>query len=160
MLRKRKREIKRKFSQGTDEQKLVYTERRKLIDQHIENHIKERKQLKVVKIAGQIKSEKGFDGGAFWEFKKHCQGKKTETIEAIKNELGELQEEPTKILEVYRSYYQHLLNTNEMTTQVGKEIETLIDRYINELGKQAKRDGISPFTEEEYQEVKKRFKER
>ena len=160
MLKKRKKEIKKKFHHGTDTQKKIYLERRKLIEQHMENHAREKNTKQMITAANQIKSEKGFDGSAFWEFKRRTQGKKKETMESIKNEKGEIEEDPEKILEIYKNFYKKLLTGREMDTTAGKEAEQLVNKYIEELEKKAYREGIKPFTEEEYQKVKKELKNR
>ena len=43
----------------------------------------------------------------------------------IKNEDGEIEEEPDKILEVYQRFYQNLLTGKEMTTDAGKQMEEI-----------------------------------
>ena len=109
MLRRRKKEIKAKFKEATSEEKVIYRRRKHLINEHIENHQKEENRRRTIRLANKIKSEKGFDGSAFWEFKRRSSGKRKEEMTAIKNEEGELEENPEKILEIYQRFYEKLL---------------------------------------------------
>ena len=160
LLRRRKNEINRRFKTATTEEKAMLVQRRKLINEHIGNHRKEENKRKAFKVANKIKSEKGFDGSAFWEFKRRSSGKRKEEMTAIKNEEGELEENPEKILEIYQRFYEKLLTGKEMTTEAGKKIEEMIDRYIELLVKMADRSRMKPFSEDEYQEMKKKLKPR
>ena len=76
---------------------------------------------------------------------------------AIKNE-GVKEENPEKILQIYKDFYKKLLTGKEMTTREGKEIEEMVNKYIEVLERKALRQGIEPFTEEEYEKVKKELK--
>ena len=157
-LKKRRKEIKRKFGEGTQQQKQIYLERKKLIDKHIENHAKEQNRKRIIGIANQIKSEKGFDGSAFWEFKERDQGKKNEAMMSIKDEDGNIKEEPEEILKIAQTFYKKLLTGRLMETEAGKQIEEVVNKYIAELEKKAMVEGIEPFTKEEYEKVKKELK--
>ena len=104
-LRRRKKEIVREFKLAAPEEKETLIRRKKLINEHIENHQKEETKRRTISIANSIKSEKGFDGSAFWEFKKRNSGRKREEITIVKNEDGEEEEEPEKILEIYQKFW-------------------------------------------------------
>ena len=158
MLRRRKKEIKRKFSQATTCEKTIYLRRKKLINMHIENHQKEENKQRMISVANRIKSEKGFDGSAFWEFNKRSKGKKNEAATAMKNEKGEITENPEEILKIYKNFYEKLLSGREMTTEAGKQVENMVNKYVDELVKQADRSRMQPFTEDEYKTVKKSLK--
>ena len=55
----------------------------------------------------------------------------------MKNEEGEIIENPEEILKVYKDFYQKLLSGREMTTDEGKEIEEMVEKYTEELLKKA-----------------------
>ena len=159
ILRRRKKEIKARMNyQSTTEEKRIYRERRKLIDEHVLNYKKEEKKARTMEIASKIKSEKGFDGSVFWEFRKRNNGKKAEGMTAIKDEKGEREEDPEKILNIYKNFYIKLLSGKDMTTKEGKETEKIVNKYIEVLERKAVKEGIEPFTKEEYDKVKKELK--
>ena len=87
-------------------------------------------------------------------------GKKSEEITAIKNEEGKLEENPAQILHIYQNFYQELLAGKEMTTEMGKEIEHIVNRFVDALLEKAEKQPIQPFSEEEYQQMKKDLKPR
>ena len=160
MLKRRKKEIKAKFKEATTEEKGIYIRRKHLINDHIETHMKEENKRRTIKVANRIKSERGFDGGAFWEFRRQRSGRRKEAAKAMKNEDGKVTENPDEIKEIYKNFYQKLLSGREMTTDGGKQIEEMVDKYTEELIKKAAREPIQPFTEEEYEEMKKSLKNR
>ena len=158
MLKRRKKEIKSKFSQATPQEKAIYVKRRKLINEHIENHQREENKQRTISVANKIKREKGFDGGAFWEFNKRSKGKKKEAATAMKNERGEITENPEEIINIYKNFYEKLLAGREMKTESGKQIENMVNKYVDQLVRQADKKRIQPFTEDEYEEMKKSLK--
>ena len=158
ILRRRKKEIKKKSKQSTADEKRMYRKRRKLIDEYVLKYKREERKERTIKLANNIKTEKGFDGSVFWEFRKRKQGKKTEGMTAIKNEKGEKEENPEKILEIYKDFYKKLLTGKEITSKEGKEVEEIVNKYIEVLGRKALQEGIEPFTKEEYEKVKKEIK--
>ena len=160
MLRKRKKEIKIRFQTATPEERETLTLRKKLIDEHIGNYRKEENRSRTVDIARKIKSEKGFDGSAFWEYRRRSNGRKQEEMTAIKNEDGELEEDPKQILEIYKKFYQKLLTGKEMMTEAGKEVEEMVNKYVDIVLSAADKQRMEPFTDKEYQQMKKELKAR
>jgi hypothetical protein len=160
ILKNRKKEIKKKFESSTPEDRKILIMRKKLINQHIENHRKVETKKRMMNLASEIKNEKGFNGGAFWEYKRRNSSRKREEMTAIKDENGHLEEDPQKILEIYQNFYQTLLKGKEMETERGKEIEKIVDRYVDVLLLRADQNRIQPFTEEEYKNMKKQLKNR
>ena len=159
ILRRRKKEIKAKInSHSSIEEKRTYRKRRKLIDEHVLNFKREEKKARTMEIANKIKSEKGFDGSIFWEFRKRNNGNKIEGMTAIKDENGKKEEDPQKILEIYKKFYIKLLSGKDMTTEEGRETEDIVNKYIKAIEKKAAREGIKPFTREEYDKVKRELK--
>ena len=158
ILRRRKKLINIKIRESTADEKRLYRKRRKLIDEHVLNYKRKEQRERTTKLANNMKSEMGFDGSIFWEFRKRKQGKKVESMTAIKDENGEKEENPEKILQIYKEFYKKLLSGEEMTTTEGKEIEETVNKYIEVLGRKALREGIEPFTREEYDKVKKELK--
>ena len=160
MLRNRKKEINSNFKEASPEEKKIYIRRRHLINEHIETHQKEQNKRRTVSLANKIKSKKGFDGSAFWEFRRQQTGRRKDVAKSMKNEDGEVTENPEEILKIYQNFYQKLLSGREMKTEDGKQIEQMVDRYIEELIKKAEREPIKPFSEEEYKQMKRSLKNR
>ena len=157
-LKRRKKELKNMMGDAAKEEKELIKRRKTLIDMHIEEYRRQDNAYKTKCIAEKIKSEKGFDGGAFWDYLSKIKGRKTETAVALKNEEGVLVEEPKEILEIYQKFYEKLLTGKPMETEEGKEMEQLVNKYVEVLERKALREGIEPFTKEEYEEVKKEIK--
>ena len=67
-------------------------------------------------------------------------------------------EEPEVMVEIYQQFYKKLLTGKPMDTEEGKEMEQLVNKYVEVLERKALREGIEPFTKEEYDEVKKEIK--
>ena len=61
-------------------------------------------------------------------------------------------------MSIYQDFYQKLLSGKEMTTKEGKEVERIVNKYIEVLGRKALQEGIEPFTKEEYDKVKREIK--
>ena len=158
LLTKKKKKLKEQAKNATKEEFLVLKTRTKLIDRHLEKFSKETKKRKAIKTAKEIKKDKGIDGIAFWEYDKRMKGKKSEAAHAMKNEDGVVEEDPTKILEIYRTFYQKLLTQREMVTEDGKKIEAGVNKFMEVLEKTARRMKIAPVTKEEYETVKKGLK--
>ena len=89
---------------------------------------------------------------------KKIKGRKTEIATALRNEKGELVEEPEELLEIYKHFYLELLAGKPMETAHGQEIENLVNKFVEVLERRAKQEGIEPFTKEEYEAVKKEIK--
>ena len=147
-----------KFDKSTPEEKKILLIRKELINEHIENHRREQNRRRTFNLANKIKSEKGFDGSAFWEFKKRSEGRKSEKMTAIKNEKGEIEENPEEIIRIYEEFYKKLLTGKEMETEAGLQIEEIVNKYVNTAIRIAGKKPIKPFTEEEYQQMKKELK--
>ena len=159
-LRNRKKEIKKKFENSTPEERKILISRKKLINQHIENHKRAENKKRMIKLASEIKSKNGFNGGAFWEYKRRNSGRKREEMTAIKDEDGQLEEDPQRILKIYQNFYQTLLKGKKMETLKGKATENIVDKYVDILLQQAEKNRIQPFSEEEYQQMKKQLQNR
>ena len=158
ILRKKKKLLKQRYKYVTSQEKEIYTERRRLIEEHIEDIKKEEKMKNSKRVVQEIKSEKGFDGGAFWEYKKRIKGYSKETVYAMENSNGEVVEEPKQILEVYQEFYKELLSEHVPQSSEEIEIEEEMNKYIEALAKKVETKIISPFSEEEYQNMKKELK--
>ena len=109
-LRRKKRLLK--MDSGLEGNKINIA-RRKLIQQLIEEEQIKQEKDRLINIAKNIKKEKGFDANAFWELNKRVSGRKTITATAMKDEDGNIEEDPEKIKEIYRKYYQTLLKDRE-----------------------------------------------
>ena len=158
ILRRKKKDLKKRMLKGGKKEKDILQKRRRLIDMHIEEYRRQDNAYKTQCVAKKIKSEKGFDGGAFWEYLKKVEGRKSEAVKALRNEEGVLEEDPEAMLEIYQNFYQKLLTGKPMETKEGLEVEQLVNKYVEVLERKALREGIKPFTREEYQEVKREIK--
>jgi hypothetical protein len=159
-LRRKKKGIKGKYHGANNKERKILEKRKELIDEHIEQLKRQKKSDRARRLAMQIKSENGFDGGAFWEYKRRSEGRKKEAAVAIKNKAGEIEEDPEKIMEVYREFYEKLLTGKEMDNESGKNAEWIVNKHMEALERIAKKNGIAPFTAEEYEKVKKSLKPR
>ena len=157
-LRNQKKKLKKDIPKASLDEKRIIFERMKLINEYIVDLAKESNRNKINRIAQSIKSEKGFSGGTFWEFRKRSCVKKNDIIQVVKDENGVLCENPKEILDVHKNHYQKLLTRREMENTTGKEIETLVNKYIEILKENATNKGIKPFSAEEFYEVKKTLK--
>ena len=70
-----------------------------------------------------------------------------------------MEEDPEAMLTIYQNFYQKLLAGKPMKTKEGMEVEQLVNKYVDVLERKALREGIEPFTKEEYEEVKKEIKD-
>ena len=156
ILKRKKKELEKRMVKVEKEEKEMLQKRRKLIDMHIEEYRRQDNAYKTQCVAKKIKSEKGFDGGAFWEYLKKVEGRRSEAVKALRNEEGVLEEDPEAMIEIYQNFYQKLLTGKPMETKEG--VEQLVDKYVEVLERKALREVIEPFTKEEYQEVKKEIK--
>ena len=138
-LKMRKKELKIRMGEATKEEKELIKRRKNLIDMHIEEYRRQDNAYKTKCIAEKIKSEKGFDGGAFWNYLSKIKGRKTETAVALKNEEGVLVEEPKEILGIYQKFYEKLLTGKPMETEEGKDVEVLVNKYVEVLERKALR---------------------
>jgi hypothetical protein len=159
-LRKKKKLLKEGVKDATKEELRIIQTRMKLIEHYMERLAKEAKKRKAIKTAKEIKKDGGFDGNAFWEYDKRMKGKKSEAAHAMKNEDGIVTEDPTEILEIYRSFYEKLLTQREMETEDGKRIEAGVNNFMEVLEKTARKTQIEPIRREEYETVKKGLKMR
>ena len=157
-LRRRKKELNIRMRDAKGAEKEMIIKRRKLIDMHIEEYQRQDNAYKTQCIAKKIKSDRGFDGSAFWEYLNKIKGRKAEAAVALKDEEGVLVEEPDAMLEIYQKFYMKLLAGKPMETKEGEEIELLVNKYVEVLERKALREGIEPFTKEEYAVVKKEIK--
>ena len=158
ILKRKKKELEKRMVKVEKEEKEMLQKRRKLIDMHIEEYRRQDNAYKTQCVAKKIKSEKGFDGGAFWEYLKKVEGRRSEAVKALRNEEGVLEEDPEAMIEIYQNFYQKLLTGKAMKTKEGVEVEQLVNKYVEVLERKALREVIEPFTKEEYQEVKKEIK--
>ena len=158
ILKRKKKELKKRMSKAEEKEKELLEKRRKLIERHIEEYRRQVQAYKTQCVAKKIKSEKGFDGSVFWEYLKKAEGRKSETATALRNEEGVLEEDPEAILAIYQKFYKKLLTGKPMETKEGLEVEQLVNKYVEVLERKALREGIEPFSKEEYDEVKREIK--
>ena len=96
-------------------------------------------KAKVTEIAEQIRKEGGFDANAFWKHAEKIRGKKSETGTAMKDEDGKIQEDPEKVKEIHKRYFEKLLKDREPEGQEEKELEDLKEKCIRAMEKAASR---------------------
>ncbi len=160
ILQKKRKQLGEDFVRAkTEGERTVNRLRRKMIDGHIINIRKEGTKRKAEQIAQDIKKESGFDGGAFYEYKRRQQGKKEEARMSIKDKKGNLVEKPNEIKKVYRDFYEELLQEKEIDED-GKEMQKIVDQYTEIMERIAAKESMEAFTQEEYEEVLKKLKKR
>ena len=156
-LRQRKRELK------TEKGKAEYamnTARRKVIQQLIDEELVLQEKNRVSRVAQTIKKEKGFDGNAFWELTKRLGGRKTEIATAMFDEKGNLEEEPEKIKEIYKEFYEKLLKDRDRENEEEREVQQLKEKCIEVMRDSATKKEIKEITTEEYDRMKKKLKKK
>ena len=88
------------------------------------------------------------------------QGRKSETATAILDEQGNLEEDPEKIKEIFRQFYQKLLKDRESSNGIEQEVQNLKEKCIETMVKKARSIEIKEITDEEYDKMKKRLKKK
>ena len=155
-LRRKKRLLKEK--EGSTDNASITKARIRLIEEFIEEEKIKQERSRVITIAKNIKKEKGFNGNAFWELSKRMQGRKSETVTAMYDESGNLEEDPAKIKEIYKTFYEKLLKDREPENSMEKEVQELKEKCISVMMEKAKNEDIEEITNEEYEVMKKRLK--
>ena len=158
LLKNKKKGIKSKIGVTAGKEKEYHLKRKKLIDRHIDNFRAQSNADRTECLARKIKCESGFDGNIFWEYMRKIKGRKVEAPTAMKNEDGKLTEDPDEILQIYKNFYNKLLSEKPCKTDEGRKIEKLVDQFIETLERKGLRDGIAPFTEDEYSQAKRELK--
>ena len=110
-LRRKRRLLKEETAGG--EVKEMNKKRRKLLQQLIDEELAKQEKNRIISIANNIKKEKGFDANAFWELDKRLKSRNGEVATAMMDEEGKLEEDPEKIREIYKRFYQKLLKDRE-----------------------------------------------
>ena len=132
--------------------------RRKVLQQIIDEELAKQERNRVIQIANNIKKEKGFDANAYWEFDKRMKKRNAEVATAMMDEKGNLEEDPGKIREIYKTFYQKLLKDREPENEEEKEIQQLKEKCIQVMIKNAENKEIKEITTEEYGRMKSKIK--
>ena len=101
-----------------------------------------------------LKSKNGIHGGNIWEFKKRMEsGKKNIVMTSMKDENGQLEEDHTKILEMYKEYYEKLLK--QRLAETDEELRAEQQVKVLKRGRQllAKKEKCKEITLNELEEV-------
>ena len=160
-LRKRRKQLKVWRQDTTDiNEKEILGKRRELLLQFINEVKQTQEKTKIIKIANKIKTEGGFDANAFWKHDEMMKGKKKEIATAMRNEEGNIEEEPTKIKEIYRNFYQQLLKDRDPEDDDEKQIQQDKEKCIEIMERYAQKKQIEPITKEEYQKMKGQLKKK
>ena len=99
---------------------------------------KKQEMKKITEIANKIKAEGGFDANAFWKHREMMTGRKKETATAMKTETGEIEEDPEKIKEIYRLFYQNLLKDREPDDEEEKQLQENKEKCIKLIEESSK----------------------
>ena len=78
----------------------------------------------------------------------------------MKDEDGKIQEDPEKVKEIHKRYFEKLLKDREPEGKEEKELEDLKEKCIRAMEKAASRIEIQSVTEEEYETMKKQLKKK
>ena len=158
ILREKRKKLKKEAKEKEGEEKKILIERRKVILEHICKLKREERKEKARKVAKKLKSENGFDINAFWKHAERMKGRKAETATSMENEKGEIEIEPEKIKEIYKQFYQKLLEKRLPTNEDEERIETNRNKCIEIMQEVAKRKEIKPVDDEEYARMKNGLK--
>ena len=119
ILLKSRRNINRKLK-GTNMNKkevLLLKKRKQLILEHMENERTRERLNKVESTIKKVQEAGGVDSSTFWEVKKRLMGKTANEVLGVKDEQGKKQEGPEEVKEVYRKYFNKLLQTAPAVTE-------------------------------------------
>ena len=131
---------------------------KKLLLQLIEEELMIQEKKRITRIAMNIKKQSGFDGNVFWELSKRLKGKKTETATAMFNEEGKLEEDPEKIKQIYKVFYEKLLKDRDPENEEEKDAQQLKEKCIELMNEYAQKKEIKEITTEEYERMKNKLK--
>ena len=148
--------MKRKRMLTTSE-KIVAEKRIELMQQHIEEELKQRNRTVVKGIIKEIKETGRTDLQPFWKYTKGItRAAKTTTNMTVKDKDGNRMENKEEIIKEYQKHYQTLLSTRDGLTKNEVETEEVIKRSIERLHK-VKRPTIK-YTYEEIKDTIKTLK--
>ena len=159
-LRRKKKTLRKLLPKRTGEERRILIERRKLITGFINEIKQQQEKAKVTEIAERIRKDGGFDSNAYWKYEEKMKGKKKETATAMKDENGKIEEEPEKIKEIHRKYFEKLLKDREPEGMEEQELEELKGKCIEVMKKAANKIKIKSITDEEYDTMKKQLKKK
>ena len=154
-LRRKRRILKNQENEGNTE---MITARRKLLLQLIEEENEKQEKRRIIQTANNIKKESGFDANAFWKFQERSKGRKREPATAMIDEEGKVEEDPTKIKEIYKTFYEKLLQDREPEDEEEREMQDLKEKCIKAMMKKGKDIEIEEITTDEYEMMKKKLK--
>ena len=87
-------------------------------------------------------------------------GRKAETATAMLNEEGKLEEDPEKIRQIYKVFYEKLLRDRDPENEEEKQVQQLKEKCIDVMKECAQKKEIKEITSEEYDRMKKRLKKK
>ena len=156
-LRRKRKQLKQIENEMNREMIIA---RRKLLQQLIEEEEEKQEKRRILHIANNLKKESGFDANAFWKFQERTKGRKSEPATAMIDDEGNIEEDPTKIKEIYRTFYQKLLKDREPENEEEQEMQQLKEKCIEVMMKKAQNLEIKEITVEEYEGMKKKLKKK
>ena len=118
IMRRKRKELKQQLdTERNQEKKMLIRRRREMIQHHITNKQKFESKQKVVKVAGEIMSKGIFNRNAYWDFMKQMKKNKNIRGTSINDKHGKRIDDPIRIKERYKEFYQELLTTREAKTE-------------------------------------------
>ncbi len=159
-IRKLRRKRKLLKIENAKEWKEINQERRKLLQQFIDEEKKKQEKIKIVETAKNIKKEGGFDANAFWKHLEQMRGGKVEVATAMFDENGNIEEDPEKIRNIYKTFYQKLLKDRDPEDEIEKEMQQLKEKCIEVMKRKAESKDIAEITPEEYTTMKNKLKKK
>ena len=124
------RKIKRKLKDCQDPNEIKeLKQQRNIILEQIEKQEHCRNYRELNKIIEDVKKEGGVNGSTFWKVRRKMK-RNQENAHAIKDKNGELQQEKSKIKEVYKSWYEELLSVKEADSKPAKDAEDIVNQTI------------------------------
>ena len=156
-LRRKRKELKLMENKENSE---MIRARRRVLQQLIEEEAEKQEKRKVIRVANNIKKESGFDANAFWKFQERMKGRKSEPATAMIDEEGKVEEDPEKIKEIYKTFYQKLLKDREPEDEEEQEMQDLKEKCIEVMMKKGESKEIKEITGEEYELMKRKLKKK
>ena len=135
MRREIKKEIQKEIKNKSNTHLIdMLKVRYKLLREHIEEEMKAQNTRRIVGTVESLrKNGGGFNEGTFWEFKRKLQKRKEETITAMKDTNGEMQNDNEKIIQIYQDFYQELFETKKSKTEEEKEAEENVEEKFQTI---------------------------
>ena len=126
----------------------------KFIQEYIDSELREKRSTKINKIVEEIKRSGDVDSEIFWKMRKKIIGPRKEGRYAIEDRNGIIRDTEEEIKEVYKCFYDDLLNKRNQEVEVGEEeVLNLVNTVIKGMEQLSKRAEPLQTTENEIKKL-------